>query len=249
MGGMTEATATLSIAFIDIDNTLVRGATVYLVGLGAWHLKLLTARDVASFVWQQARFMAVGENMRHTETAKNRTLQMLTGHTEDELRRLGQEVYRRRIRARLRPEVLARARLHLARGDEVWLLSATADIVAQVLAEELGFTGARGTRFDTVEGAFTGRLDGPMLHAGEKAAAAAIIASGMSVDLRECWAYSDSYNDLPLLSAVGHPVLVHPDRALTQHARLARWPILRPSAPHRRGLAPGQHKKRQASRA
>ncbi|CAN5265784.1 hypothetical protein BH09ACT6_BH09ACT6_07790 [soil metagenome] len=245
---MTEPAATSAIAFFDVDNTVVRGATVYLVGLGAWRLKLLTARDVASFAWQQARFVAVGENMRHTEAAKNRTLEMLTGHTEDELRRLGEEVYRTRIVARLRPEVVARANRHLRRGDQVWLLSATAEIVAQVIATELGLTGARGTRFETDGESFTGRLSGPMLHAEQKAVAARIIAADAGIDLSECWAYSDSNNDLPLLSAVGHPVLVHPDRALAKHARAVHWPILRSSRLTLRARNPrAQHKKRQAS--
>src|ERR1700710_1693792 len=88
------------IAFFDIDNTLIRGATVYLVAFGAWRLKLLRIRDVASFAWQQTRFIAVGENMKHTAKAKDRSLQMIAGHTEAELRELGEEVYRRQITQR-----------------------------------------------------------------------------------------------------------------------------------------------------
>ncbi|UFS58036.1 HAD family hydrolase [Subtercola endophyticus] len=215
------------IAFFDIDNTLIRGATVYLVGMGAWRLKLLKLSDVLSFTWQQARFIAVGENMRHTEKAKGRTLQMLAGHTEAELRELGEEVYQRQIEARLWPEVVERAEKHLRDGHEVWLLSATAEIVAEVIAERLGFTGACATRFETVDGVFTGRLDGPMVHAEEKADAAARLANSSGARLEDCWAYSDSSNDLPLLSAVGHPVAVNADAALLREATTRGWPVLR----------------------
>lgn len=214
------------IAFFDIDNTLIRGATVYLVGLGAWRLKLLRARDVASFAWQQTRFIAVGENMKHTAKAKDRTLEMLRGHTEAELRELGEQVYDRQIVARLWPDVVERANEHVRQGHEVWLLSATAEIVAEVIAERLGFTGACATRFETQNGVFTGRLEGPMVHGADKARAAAQVAAARSANLDECWAYSDSNNDLPLLTAVGHPVAVNPDAALRLEAARRRWSVM-----------------------
>ncbi|RFA08043.1 hypothetical protein B7R54_01535 [Subtercola boreus] len=237
-----------AIAFFDIDNTLVRGATVYFVGFGAWRLRLLTVRDVAVFAWQQARFIAVGENMRHTESIKTRTLQMLGGHTEDELRRLGEDVYDRQIAARLRPEVVARAREHLARGDEVWLVSATGEIVAQVIARRLGLTGALGTRFEADAGVFTGRLDGKMLHGQAKADAAHELARRNDADLGDCWAYSDSANDLPLLGLVGHPVTVNPDDTLRSAAAERGWPTMMLRRTLRRRLR-GQHKKRQTEPA
>ena len=45
-------------------------------------------------------------------------------------------------------------------------------------------------------------------------------------DFDESWFYSDSANDLPLLSRVTHPVAVHPDDRLRAHAAAAGWPIL-----------------------
>lgn len=214
------------IAFFDIDNTLVRGATVYFVGFGAWRLHLLTVRDVATFAWQQARFIAVGENMRHTESTRDRTLAMLAGHTEDELRRLGEDVYDRQIEARLRADVVAEARQHLERGHQVWLVSATGDIVAQVIARRLGVTGALGTLFEAVDGVFTGRLRGEMLHGTEKSTAARRLADDLGADLGDCWAYSDSANDLPLLRSVGHPVAVNPDKRLSSVATAEGWSVM-----------------------
>ncbi|MDF2444395.1 MAG: hypothetical protein JWR01_2598 [Subtercola sp.] len=231
-----------AIAFFDIDNTLVRGATVYFVGFGAWRLRLLTVRDVAVFAWQQARFISVGENMRHTESIKTRTLQMLSGHTEDELLRLGEDVYDRQIAARLWPEVVAKAHEHLGRGDQVWLVSATGEIVAQVIARRLGLTGALGTRFEAVDTVFTGRLDGEMLHGAAKADAACGLANRNGVDLGDCWAYSDSANDLPLLGMVGHPVAVNPDDRLRAEASARGWPVM--SLARQRTRA-NRHKKRQ----
>ncbi|HUA28612.1 MAG TPA: HAD-IB family hydrolase, partial [Streptosporangiaceae bacterium] len=42
----------------------------------------------------------------------------------------------------------------------------------------------------------------------------------------DCYAYSDSVTDLPMLEAVGHPRAVNPDRALRRIARERQWPVL-----------------------
>jgi phosphoserine phosphatase len=45
-------------------------------------------------------------------------------------------------------------------------------------------------------------------------------------DLAECFAYSDSYSDVPMLSVVGHPAAVNPDSKLARLARTYGWPII-----------------------
>jgi phosphoserine phosphatase len=51
------------------------------------------------------------------------------------------------------------------------------------------------------------------------------IADAEELDLKRCWAYSDSYNDIPLLTLVGHPVAINPDARLRRHARDNNWPV------------------------
>ena len=65
------------------------------------------------------------------------------------------------------------------------------------------------------------------MHAQDKADASIALATGMGVDPAECWAYSDSSNDIPLLTFVGNPVVVNPDHALHAHATAHDWPVMR----------------------
>jgi phosphoserine phosphatase len=94
-----------------------------------------------------------------------------------------------------------------------------------VIARRLGLTGAIGTVAEVINGVYTGRLVGEMMHGAAKADAIAALAAAEGLDLSRCAAYSDSINDLPMLGVVGHPVAVNPDAALRRAARERGWEI------------------------
>lgn len=223
---MVTGPNTRAIAFFDVDNTLLRGASLYHVGVEAWQQRFISARDILSFGWKQARFVAVGENQTHLDQVRERALEVVVGHRRDELIRLCREIFDTRLTQRLWPETVAVANGHLAAGREVWLVTATVQEVADVISERLGFTGAVGTVLEAVEGIFTGRLIAGVCHGSRKAEAADVQATKSGVDLAECWAYSDSHNDIPLLNLVGHPVVVNPDAILRRYAVARHWPIM-----------------------
>lgn len=215
------------IAFFDVDNTLVHGASAYYLARVAWKRGYIGWRDIARFAWQQARFKSVGENQRHQLSARDRALELVVGHTVRELEEIAVETFDLHLQALLLPDVVRRAQDHIAQGHEVWLITATPEACAQVIAARLGLTGALGTRIRSVDGVFTGELLGPVMHGGHKADAAARLAGESGVRLADCWAYSDSRNDIPLLELVGHRQVVNPDVALARHAVEQGWPILR----------------------
>jgi HAD superfamily hydrolase (TIGR01490 family) len=214
------------LAFFDVDNTLLRGASAFQVGKGAFRKKFITMRDIGMFAWHQIRFLAVGENGKHMSKARERALELIGGHTVTELTELSEEIYERHIKPKLWPETLKLARDHLAKGHEVWLLSATPTIVGKVIADKLGLTGALGTNVGSENGVFTGALDGPFMHGENKAIAAGELAKKKGANLADCWAYSDSRNDIPLLELVGNRTVVNPDVILYHHAKVHHWAIL-----------------------
>ncbi|MGV8970328.1 MAG: HAD family hydrolase [Microbacteriaceae bacterium] len=215
------------IAFFDVDNTLLRGASIYHLAIGARRLGLLPLRDILTFAWHQLRFVAVGENHAHLSHVRERAMQLVGGHSERQLIELAKDVYSRDIEKNLWPETVAIAREHLERGHEVWLITASPQLMAQVIADRLGLTGALGTMVESVNGIFTGKILGSVLHGDNKAAAAHNFLQENAIDKTQCWAYSDSRNDIPLLSLVGNRVAINPDAALSAYAQLNNWPILR----------------------
>jgi HAD superfamily hydrolase (TIGR01490 family) len=118
------------------------------------------------------------------------------------------------------------AQRHVREGREVWLVSAAPIEIARVIAHRLGLTGGLGTIIGQKDGIFTGELQGEALHGKAKRKAVRSLAKERNISLKRSYAYSDSHNDLPMLTAVGHAVAVNPDKTLTVHAKAAGWKIL-----------------------
>jgi HAD superfamily hydrolase (TIGR01490 family) len=214
------------VAFFDVDNTLLRGASAFHLAKAARRMGILRSLEILKFCWHQATFLFVGENNKHLGSIKDRALVLIKGYTEAELEDIASGVFERDIEKRLWPETVGLTQEHLAKGHQVWLISATPQIVGGVIAKRLGLTGALGTKFEALGGVFTGEFDGPVLHGEDKAVAARAFAKALGANLDDCWAYSDSRNDIPLLSLVGNRVVVNPDARLTKHAKELHWPIL-----------------------
>jgi len=212
-------------AFFDVDNTIMRGASMFHLARGLYQRDFFTLRDIAGFAWQQLRFTLVGENMDHVAEIQERALTFVAGHSVAEMRAIGEEVYDELMADRIWPGTHALAKRHLAAGEPVWLVTATPVEVADVIAARLGLTGALGTVAESVDGIYTGRLVGEPMHGTAKADAVAALAEREGYDLAACSAYSDSANDIPMLSLVGHPSAVNPDARLLAHARANGWQV------------------------
>jgi phosphoserine phosphatase len=119
----------------------------------------------------------------------------------------------------------ALAQSHLDAGQRVWLVTATPVELATIIAQRLKLTGALGTVAESRDGVYTGRLVGDVLHGEAKARAVTLLAAREGLDLAKCTAYSDSINDMPMLSSVGRAVAVNPDSALRAEAKQRGWEI------------------------
>jgi phosphoserine phosphatase len=126
---------------------------------------------------------------------------------------------------RLYPQVVELIARHKKAGREVYICSSSPEDYIALLAQALDMDGVVGTRAETVDGRYTGRLEGPMAHGPEKARRVAELAARRGIDLDRSYAYSDSINDLPLLEMVGYPVAMNPDRKLAGVARRRGWVV------------------------
>jgi HAD superfamily hydrolase (TIGR01490 family) len=213
-------------AFFDVDNTLLRGSSVFLFGKAAFKRKFFSRQDFWHFGWHQMRFIARGETANSLQSIKDRALGLVAGHPVSQLTNLTDEVYDLYISPKLWPETVRLAQKHVREGREVWLVTAAPVEIAKVIAHRLGLTGALGTVIAQKDGILTGELDGVALHGKAKRKAVKKLAKDRNISLRRSYAYSDSHNDLPMLTAVGTPVVVNPDKILTVHAKAAGWKIL-----------------------
>ncbi|MDQ0405472.1 HAD-IB family hydrolase [Streptomyces sp. NBC_01723] len=211
-------------AFFDLDNTVMQGAAIFHFGRGLYKRKFFETRDLARFAWQQAYFRLAGlEDPEHMQDARDSALSIVKGHRVSELKSIGEEIYDEYMAERIWPGTRALAQAHLDAGQKVWLVTAAPVEIAQVIARRLGLTGALGTVAESIGGVYTGKLVGEPLHGPAKAEAVRALATAEHLDLSRCAAYSDSHNDIPMLSLVGHPYAINPDSKLRKHARELEW--------------------------
>ncbi|MFG2620383.1 HAD-IB family hydrolase [Streptomyces sp. NPDC048507] len=214
----------LAAAFFDLDNTVMQGAAIFHFGRGLYKREFFRRRELARFAWQQAWFRLAGvEDPEHMQDARDSALSIVKGHKVSELMSIGEEIYDEYMAERIWPGTRALAQAHLDAGQKVWLVTAAPVETATIIARRLGLTGALGTVAESVDGIYTGRLVGEPLHGPAKAEAVRALAAAEDLDLERCAAYSDSHNDIPMLSLVGHPYAINPDTKLRKHARANDW--------------------------
>jgi HAD superfamily hydrolase (TIGR01490 family) len=213
-------------AFFDVDNTLMRGASIYHFARGLAARKLFGPRDLARMTWGQVTFRLRGaEKAGHIAAARESALAFVAGHKVTDIVALGEEIYDDSMADRIWEGARELTQRHLEAGQRVWLVTATPVELANIMARRLGLTGALGTVAESVDGVYTGRLVGGLLHGDAKAAAIRALAEREHLDLSRCSAYSDSANDRPMLTLVGHPNAVNPDAELRAEARRRGWPV------------------------
>jgi HAD superfamily hydrolase (TIGR01490 family) len=226
---MTELTDIVSrgpsAAFFDLDRTLISGSSVAVFGMAAYRAGLMSSSQMARDAGAALRFRLAGASDARSEEVRDRMLAAVRIVRHDELVALNADIVPKLI-ARVRPESQRLLDLHRHAGRATYIVSASPIELVDPLAKALGMTAGIGTRSRVVDGAYTGELDGPFCYGDGKVEAMQQLARWEGLDLAQCWAYSDSASDLPMLRAVGHPVAVNPDARLAREANRNGWPIV-----------------------
>jgi HAD superfamily hydrolase (TIGR01490 family) len=213
-------------AFFDVDNTLMRGASIYHFARGLAARDMFTPLDLLKMTWVQVAYRLRGkEDSGHIDAVRQSALAFVADHKVADIVELGEQIYDETMARRIWQGTRDLALRHLAAGERVWLVTATPVELANILSSRLGLTGALGTVAEARDGVYTGALVGGLLHGEAKAEAVRALAAREGLDLALCSAYSDSANDLPMLQLVGHPHVVNPDSRLLAEARQQGWPV------------------------
>jgi HAD superfamily hydrolase (TIGR01490 family) len=213
-------------AFFDLDRTLIAGSSSFQFGRAAYKAGMLSRRDIARDAWENLKFRLNGSTDATTDAVRERVGKMLAGAKVRDLQRLSSSVLAG-VLPRLYPEMLTLAYAHQDAGRPIFICTAAAQEMAELMAVVLTFDGAVGSVAEVVDGVYTGREGGPFNYREGKAQAIRELAEREDIDLGASYAYSDSESDLPMLRLVGHPVAVNPDAELARVAREEGWEIMR----------------------
>lgn len=148
------------------------------------------------------------------------------GMSHDRLHLLSDEAFEKVMKPALFPKSRDLIKRCKDEGHEVVLVSGALDFVMRHLQEYLGADTVICNKLEFKHGFATGRLLRPVVAGPEKAALIRDHAEEKGHALKDSFAYSDSYSDVPMLSVVGHPAAVNPDSRLKRLARTYGWPVL-----------------------
>jgi HAD superfamily hydrolase (TIGR01490 family) len=213
-------------AFFDLDRTLMSGSSGFHFARAAYEAGLITRGRLARDAFENLRFRLVGSTDERADAVRERVGAMIAGVPVRELQRLAPRVLAG-VLPRLYPQMLERAWGHQDAGLRVYICTAASQEMAELMAHVLGFDGGIGSRSEIVDGRYTGREAGPFAYRDGKAQAMRELAQRAGISLADSFAYSDSESDMPMLRAVGHPVVVNPDPHLARIARQHDWEVLR----------------------
>ena len=135
------------------------------------------------------------------------------------------QFYAEEVAPTLRKEAIEAVSQHRAQGHHVVTLTSASNYMAELLGEEVAFDGHIATRFEVVDGIFSGEPSGTICFGSGKVTQARAYCQAHGFELDTAYFYTDSYTDLPMLEAVANPVVVAPDRRLERLARKRQWPI------------------------
>ena len=213
-------------AYFDVDGTLVR--TNLLQPTVFYLANQQTPAQSAGRLLRaalRAPQMALAE-MRDRRTFNELLYSTYEGISRDRLLLLSEECFDKMMRPALFKNARDLVRRCRDEGQEVVLVSGALDFVLEHLVKYLGASGLIANRLEFKANYATGRLLRPVVAGPEKARLIREHAKEHSFDLAECFAYSDSYSDVPMLSVVGHPAAVNPDLRLRRLAQAYGWPVI-----------------------
>jgi HAD superfamily hydrolase (TIGR01490 family) len=212
-------------AFFDLDRTLLRRSSALALAGSFRERGVIGRGQLAKAAAWQLLFVARGASAETVRRASEDGLMILKGFAVDDLRTLVAEAMEPVLKPLVYRDPLQLVDRHRARGEPVYIVSATLQEIVEELARELGFDGALGSVCEIVDGVYTGRALRPC-HGEAKAAAVRELAAREGLDLAASTAYSDSHGDRAFLEAVGNAVAVNPDRGLRRLAEERGWPVL-----------------------
>jgi HAD superfamily hydrolase (TIGR01490 family) len=214
-------------AFFDLDKTLMAGSSGMQFARVATRQGIVGRRQLASWAVEHLRYRLRGTTDERTAEVLRVARELISGVPAKTIERMSPEVMAA-ILPRVFPQMLDEVHDHQDAGRATFIVSAAGNGVVESLAQVLGMEGGIGTRYEVgADGNFSGRFDGPFVYGPGKVEAMQAFAAEHDIDLDASYAYSDSLSDLPMLRAVGNPVVVNPDPPLAEIAKQEGWQTMR----------------------
>ena len=223
-------------AFFDLDKTIIAKSSTLAFSRSFYNGGLINRRAVLRSAYAQFVYLAAGADDAQMDRMRKYLSGMSSGWDVAQVREIVADTLHELINPLIYDEAATLIEDHHAAGRDVVIVSTSGSEVVEPIGKMLGADRVVATRLEVEDGRYTGAIEF-YAYAENKAKAIREIAAEAGYDLTQCYAYSDSATDVPMLETVGKPFAVNPDRALRREALARDWPVLtfmRPVALRRR---------------
>jgi HAD superfamily hydrolase (TIGR01490 family) len=212
-------------AFFDLDKTIISRSSALAFGPSFYRHGLITRAEALRTAYAQLVYRIGGADHQRMERIRTAVGELCRGWPVDRVT----DIVRRHLDETIGPLVYADARrliaAHGKAGQDVIIVSTSGQEMVGPIGDLLGASEVIATRMEVADGRYTGQMEF-WAYGEAKASRVRELAARRGYRLRDCYAYSDSVTDLPMLEVVGHPRVVNPDRALRKIAVQRHWPVL-----------------------
>ncbi|MEY4136297.1 MAG: hypothetical protein RL205_425 [Actinomycetota bacterium] len=223
---MTSASVTRApiAAFFDLDKTILAKSSSFAFARPFYKEGLIGRADVIKSAYAQFVYLASGADHDQMESMRQYMSNLVTGWEVEKVQQIVAETLDTIVDPMVYEEALDLIAHHRMLGHQIIIISSSGTDVVEPIGQRLGADLAIGTQVGIEDGKYTGEILFYAYGPG-KAEAMRSLAAERGYDLTECYAYSDSFTDVPMLEAVGNPVAVNPDSELRKLAIENQWPI------------------------
>lgn len=212
-------------AFFDLDKTIIAKSSTLAFGKQFYQSGLINRRTVLRSAYAQFVFALSGADEDQMDRMRSFITAMCTGWDVAQVREIVNETLHEIIDPLVYDEAVQLIEEHRAAGRDVVIVSSSGEEVVAPIGAMVGADHIIATQMVVRDGRYTGEIAN-YVYGPAKAEAIQALAADRGYDLAECYAYSDSVTDLPMLEAVGHPTAVNPDRGLRKAALEQEWPVV-----------------------
>ena len=213
----------MALVIFDLDDTLIHGdcATLWSEQMGR-----LGWVDPDSFMRKNNELMAAySRGELAMEEFMDFSLESMIGRTPEEVAHLVEPWVEDIIEPLIYSDATKTIARHRQNGDRILVISASGTHLVTPIAARIGIDEVLGIELDVAHGVYSGKTVGVLTYREGKVARLTQWLEQEGESLEGAYFYSDSRNDLPLLSKVDFPQVVNPDPVLQAHAEQAGWPI------------------------
>ncbi|MBX7160911.1 MAG: HAD-IB family hydrolase [Acidimicrobiia bacterium] len=211
-------------AFFDFDRTVISDYSFTTYAVELIRRRLIGPVEVAEMGAHIAAQQTGRESFDDFYAA---SVGHFAGHTDDEMTALGEQLWRKRLAAKVYPEVRALIDAHRRKGHLVVLLTSATSYQCEAAAADLGIDHVLCNHVVVEDGVVTGVPQEPIMYGVGKFEVAEAFAAGNDIDLTRSFFYTDGAEEIAFLEEVGNPRPTNPDRKLAAHAKRRGWPVRR----------------------